>query len=89
MQYYREISDKVMRILEGYADSLEQSSIDEAYMDCTLKINSNPSPVIDDYASQIKKMLREQCRLLTSVGVANTKSVAKIASDFQTYNSHT
>ena len=81
--YYREISDKVMRILEEYADSLEQSSIDEAYLDCTLKINSNPSVTIEDYALQIKKSINEQCRLLTSIGVANTKSVAKIASDFR------
>ena len=81
--YYREISDKVMRILEEYADSLEQSSIDEAYLDCTLKINSNPSVTIEDYALQIKKSVNEQCRLLTSIGVANTKSVAKIASDFK------
>src|SRR5215203_447578 len=83
MQYYREISDKVMRILEEYADSLEQSSIDEAYMDCTLKINSNPCITIEDYALQIKKSLKEQCGLLTSIGVASTKSIAKIASDFQ------
>ncbi len=83
MPYYKEISDKVMRVLEEYADSLEQSSIDEAYMDCTLKIKSNPSLTVKDYAIQIKKVLREQCGLLTSVGVANTKSVAKIASDFQ------
>ena len=81
--YYREISDKVMRILEEYADSLEQSSIDEAYMDCTLKINSNPCIAIEDYALQIKKSLKEQCGLLTSIGVASTKSIAKIASDFQ------
>lgn len=81
--YYREISDKVMRILEEYADSLEQSSIDEAYLDCTLRINSNPSVTIEDYALQIKKSINEQCRLLTSIGVANTKSVAKIASDFK------
>ena len=81
--YYREVSDKVMRILEEYADSLEQSSIDEAYLDCTLKVNSNPSITIEDYALQIKKSINEQCRLLTSIGVANTKSVAKIASDFK------
>jgi DNA polymerase IV (archaeal DinB-like DNA polymerase) len=81
--YYKEISDKVMRILEEYADSLEQSSIDEAYLDCTLKINSNPSAAIEDYALQIKKSINEQCRLLTSIGVANTKSGAKIASDFK------
>lgn len=83
MQYYRDISEKVMRILEEYADSLEQSSIDEAYMDCTVKINSNPSIAIEDYALQIKKSISEQCGLLTSIGVANTKSAAKIASDFQ------
>ena len=83
MKYYRDISEKVMRILEEYADSLEQSSIDEAYMDCTLKINSNPSIAIEDYALRIKKSISEQCGLLTSIGVANTKSAAKIASDFQ------
>lgn len=83
MQYYSDISDKVMRILEEYAESLEQSSIDEAYVDCTLKINSNPSIAIEDYALRIKKSIREQCGLLTSIGVANTKSAAKIASDFQ------
>src|SRR5918995_3537520 len=81
--YYREVSDKVMRILEEYADSLEQSSIDEAYLDCTLKINSNPSVALEDYALQIKKSINEQCGLLTSIGIANTKSVAKIASDFK------
>ena len=81
--YYREVSDKVMRILEEYADSLEQSSIDEAYLDCTLKINSNPSVAIEDYALQIKRSINEQCGLLTSIGIANTKSVAKIASDFK------
>jgi DNA polymerase IV (DinB-like DNA polymerase) len=81
--YYREVSDKVMRILEDYADSLEQSSIDEAYLDCTLKINSNPFATIEDYALQIKKSIKEQCGLFTSIGVANTKSVAKIASDFK------
>jgi DNA polymerase IV (DinB-like DNA polymerase) len=83
MQYYRDMSEKVMRILEEYADSLEQSSIDEAYMDCTLKISSNPSIAIEDYALRIKKSISEQCGLLTSLGVANTKSAAKIASNFQ------
>jgi DNA polymerase IV (DinB-like DNA polymerase) len=81
--YYREVSNKVMRILEEYADALEQSSIDEAYLNCSNKINSNPSITIEDYALQIKKLIREQCGLLTSMGVAATKSVAKIASDFQ------
>jgi DNA polymerase IV (DinB-like DNA polymerase) len=81
--YYREVSDKVMRVIEEYSDSLEQTSIDEAYLDCTLKISSNPSITIEEYALQIKKSINEQCRLLTSIGIANTKSIAKIASDFK------
>ena len=36
--YYNSVSQQVMRLLEEYADSLEQTSIDEAYIDCTQKI---------------------------------------------------
>lgn len=37
-EYYNLISQQVMRLLEEYADVLEQTSIDEAYIDCTKKI---------------------------------------------------
>jgi DNA polymerase IV (DinB-like DNA polymerase) len=80
--YYKDISDKVMRILEEYADSVEQSSIDEAYLDCTLRINSNSADAIEKYALRIKESIRETTGLLSSIGVANTKSAAKIASDY-------
>jgi nucleotidyltransferase/DNA polymerase involved in DNA repair len=42
--YYHQISDKVMDLLVGYADILEQTSIDEAYLDCTKKIISEYNP---------------------------------------------
>jgi nucleotidyltransferase/DNA polymerase involved in DNA repair len=35
--YYQQVSQKVMTLLEEYADVLEQTSIDEAYLDCTKK----------------------------------------------------
>ena len=38
---------------------------------------------IEQYALTIKKAIKERIGLLTSVGVACTKSAAKIASDFQ------
>ena len=38
-EYYNSISQQVMRLLEEYADALEQTSIDEAYIDCTKKIS--------------------------------------------------
>lgn len=91
ISYYRQVSEKVMNILEEYADVLEQSSIDEAYLDCTNKImmrkimttETATATTIEQYASTIKKSIKERIGLLTSVGVAPTKSAAKIASDFQ------
>lgn len=42
-EYYNLISQQVMRLLEEYADVLEQTSIDEAYIDCTKKITMQQS----------------------------------------------
>src|SRR3712207_3264639 len=88
ISYYRQVSEKVMNILEEYADVLEQSSIDEAYLDCTNKMmrrmmTTETATTIEQYASTIKKAIKERIGLLTSVGIASTKSAAKIASDFQ------
>ncbi len=110
-QYYGQMSDKVMALLEEYADVLEKASIDEAYIDCTNKflqqqpviqnsqsyqdaekekkkaiegeITQMPSAV-EGYALEIKNSIRDQCDgLLCSIGVAPSKSAAKIASDFK------
>jgi DNA polymerase IV (DinB-like DNA polymerase) len=85
--YYQQVSQKVMRLLEEYADVLEQTSIDEAYLDCTKKLlagkDSNSGVSIGEYAAKIKDAIRQQCGLLSSIGVASTKSTAKIASDFK------
>ena len=79
--YYREISQQVMNTIQGYADTLEQASIDEAFLDCTTRIKSE-SP--ESYAAEIKKTIKEKCGGLScSIGVTSTKSAAKIASDFE------
>ena len=87
-RFYEKISNQVMKILENYADTLEQASIDEAYLDSTNKISSSnastSTTTVEEYALQIKKTIKEKCGgLLTSIGVAPTKSIAKIASDYQ------
>jgi DNA polymerase IV (DinB-like DNA polymerase) len=82
-KYYNNISEKVIKILQKYADILEQASIDEAFLDCTSKISTLDTSV-NTYAKLIKNTIKENCGgLLTSIGVASTKSIAKIASDFQ------
>lgn len=79
IRYYQEISKKVMGVLEQFADVLEQASIDEAFLDCTKKAAADPY----GHAVRIKDVVREQCSLRVSVGVATSKSIAKIASDYK------
>jgi DNA polymerase IV (DinB-like DNA polymerase) len=79
--YYRGISEQVMNAIQGYADTLEQASIDEAFLDCTTRIQRE-SP--EAYAAKIKNTIKEKSAGLScSIGVASTKSAAKIASDFE------
>ncbi len=76
--YYSSISEQVMAVLEEFADVLEQASIDEAFLDCT-KAGTSP----EEYGKRIKQAVKDRCGLLCSIGIATTKSAAKIASDFQ------
>ncbi|UVS69379.1 DNA polymerase IV [Nitrososphaera viennensis] len=80
--YYKQVSEKVMEVLSGFADVIEQASIDEAFLDCTARAAAgDASPY--EYASSIKRAIRERCGLSVSIGVAPSKSAAKIASDFK------
>jgi DNA polymerase IV (archaeal DinB-like DNA polymerase) len=80
ISYYSQVSKKVMEILEQFADVLEQASIDEAFLDCTLK-RAQIEP--EDYAMKIKHAIKEKCGLQCSIGVTTTKSSAKLASDYR------
>ena len=55
-----ELSEKLINILETYSDTLEQASIDEAYLDCTNKIASSDT-TIEQYAVIMKKAIKQQC----------------------------
>ena len=79
ISYYSKVSKGVMKILAEFADVLEQSSIDEAFLDCTLR-NGHGAP--EDLAMKIKDTIKYKCDLLCSIGVTSTKSSAKIASDY-------
>lgn len=79
IQYYQQVSEKVMGVLAQFADILEQASIDEAFLDCTKGAATDPY----GHATRIMAAVREQCGLRVSVGVATSKSIAKIASDFR------
>ena len=75
---YRRYSQEVMRILATITPALEQVSIDEAFLDVSGARRRLGSPLT--IATLIRSRIRESVGLPASVGIASTKSVAKIAS---------
>jgi DNA polymerase-4 len=77
MESYREVSKEVMAILGGYSDTVEVVGIDEAYLDLSGSI------VPRSRARELKNEVRERTGLICSVGLAENKLLAKIASDLE------
>jgi DNA polymerase-4 len=74
---YGEMSASVFRILESYTPDLQAASIDEAYLDVTPAMNGeHPANVALGIQAALDAM-----GLSCSIGVATSKTVAKIASD--------
>jgi len=80
--FYKEVSDRVMRILKTFAGNLEQEGIDEAYLDVTVRTDENFDKA-GLLGMEIKKAVKEQEGLSCSVGIGPNKLVAKIAADIK------
>lgn len=75
---YRELSDEVMTILHTFTPSVEQVSIDEAYLDVTPGAHRAENPV--DIAEAIREHV-DALGLTCSIGIGTSRTIAKIASD--------
>jgi DNA polymerase IV (DinB-like DNA polymerase) len=71
-----------MQIFSTYASSLEQVSIDEAYLDVTLQVEGSFEKAIL-YAQKIKQDIKAQVGISLTIGIGPNKLVAKIACDSQ------
>jgi nucleotidyltransferase/DNA polymerase involved in DNA repair len=74
---YRRTSRQVMEILAAYSDRFEVAGLDEAYLDLS------GSMVPRARARGLKREVRERTGLGCSVGLAENKLLAKIASDLE------
>lgn len=81
-EFYEQISNKIMSTLRGYANSFEQTSIDEAYLDVTSKVNGS-FEAARDLAQKMKREVKNTVGITFSVGVGPNKLVAKTAADSQ------
>ncbi|BBD07037.1 DNA polymerase IV [Desulfovibrio ferrophilus] len=79
MARYKELSSMVMEVIHGFSPVVEQTSVDEAYVDVSGTERLYGS--VEEVARALKTGVQEATGLTCSVGVAPVKFLAKIASD--------
>ena len=79
MQRYQEVSSRIMAILAGFSPSVQQLSVDEAFLDITGTRRLFGEPI--DIARSIKTAVRAQTGLTISVGIAPNRYLSKLASE--------
>ncbi len=70
---YQEMSGRVMSVLKTFAPRIEIYSCDEAFIDLTGIANP------EAYACEIRQRVRQYCGIPVSIGIAKTKTLAKLA----------
>lgn len=81
MSHYKAVSHEIFTVFREFTPVVEGLSLDEAFLDVTASRQLHGSGVA--MAKRIKETIRQRTRLTASVGVAENKLVAKIASDLE------
>lgn len=80
MGEYSRYSKEVKKLLDKYAPVIEQTSIDEFYMDFTGTKNIYGSMFA--FGKELQAEIESELKLPSSIGIASNKTVAKICSDY-------
>ncbi|MFX0024736.1 MAG: DNA polymerase IV [Candidatus Hermodarchaeota archaeon] len=76
---YHKVSKEVMEILQSYSNEFQKVGSDEAYLELTGKVKDYYEA--EEIAKKIQEVVMEKIGITISIGIAHTKSIAKIASD--------
>ena len=79
--YYEVLSNEFIQIISEYSNIIEQTSIDECYVDFTNSIKKCQNA--EDFFKGIQNHLLNATGLKCSIGVATTKFLAKMGSDIK------
>ena len=79
MHRYREVSRRIMALLEEITPLVQPISVDEAFMDISGLERLFGSP--EDIGKRVKQKILAETSLTCSVGIASSKFLAKISSD--------
>ena len=81
MERYKEVSEQIMTIFDSYTPSVIQISIDEAFLD--ISGMEKYMGKAEEIAVNLKKRVKEKTGLTISVGIAENKYLAKLASEYK------
>jgi len=79
MSHYQAVSKQIFEVFGEFTPIVEGLSLDEAFLDVTACRSLHGASI--EIAKEIKRTIRDRTDLNASVGVAENKLVAKIASD--------
>lgn len=79
-EWYRECSEGFMEICRSYSPVLQKFSIDECFIDMTLRLYKK-DPV--DVATKLKDEIHSKLGFTVNIGIGSNKLLAKMASDFE------
>ncbi len=72
---YGDLSRRVMRTLKRFNEEIEVYSIDEAFID----LSNFPDDEVEEVGKEIRKTVLQWTGIPTSIGIAKTKTLSKVA----------
>lgn len=82
--YYGMLSKTFINFVKQYTTIVEQASVDECFADFTLVLKGNKNPI--EFFRKFQRDLYKKTKLMCSIGVAPTKFLAKMGSDYKKPN---
>lgn len=75
---YQDISSRMMAVIRQYTDAQEIYSVDESFVNLAIRSVSD----VLKYCRMIRKDVWDKCKIPVSIGIAPTKTLAKLASEY-------
>lgn len=79
-EWYRECSEGFMEICRSYSPVLQKFSIDECFIDMTLRLYKKDPVYV---ATKLKDEIHSKLGFTVNIGIGSNKLLAKMASDFE------
>ena len=79
-EWYKQCSEGFIAICQSYSPVLQQFSIDECFIDMSLRCTRENAVAV---ATQLKDQVKSQLGFTVNVGIGSNKLLAKMASDFE------